>query len=329
MRRLEMWIRTFLNYLRATHPSSWKLAPILIHSYFWALTLGVVMQLAVYKDLIEHSKVLPEVVFRPTFEKADSYMMYLNNLRDVLVSYKDNWIALCSSSSQSIGTSKGNDKLLFVKIYPNPDFPMYAEYFQHKADDIIKKYDAVRRYRRDTWDSCEKAKNKRGGTIKNNDFVDLEYGSAMAYPLCSLYFQLMKPIQKLKNEKLIATEKFKVIAEQLLYLDEVIFQTEEEIRKNKLFVSNNENWDSLIFWSEYEHVNWKAEPKNLQDCFKLSAICEKNLCRNVNDLWWVNKKEGERLYIFPRMLIFHTLIVLIIAFVGNLIISDKSITEPL
>ena len=37
----------------------------------------------------------------------------------------------------------------------------------------------------------------------------------------------------------------------------------------------------------------------------------------------------DEIRIFPRMLIFHSLIVLIIAFVGNLIISDKSVTEPL
>jgi len=33
--------------------------------------------------------------------------------------------------------------------------------------------------------------------------------------------------------------------------------------------------------------------------------------------------------LFPRMLVFHSLIVLIIAFVGQLIVSDKSVTEPL
>lgn len=37
----------------------------------------------------------------------------------------------------------------------------------------------------------------------------------------------------------------------------------------------------------------------------------------------------KEIHLFPRMLIFHSLIVLIIAFVGNLIISDRSVTEPL
>ena len=49
-------------------------------------------------------------------------------------------------------------------------------------------------------------------------------------------------------------------------------------------------------------------------------------------MWWIGTKkwvEKRSLNLFPRMLIFHSLIVLIIAFVGQLIISDKSVTEPL
>lgn len=51
----------------------------------------------------------------------------------------------------------------------------------------------------------------------------------------------------------------------------------------------------------------------------------KKLFNSIKNLKLVIKE----MYIFPRMLIFHSLIVLIIAFVGNLIISDKSVTEPL
>ena len=92
-----MWIPAFICFVfdikRAKQPSSWKLTPILIHSYFWALTLGVVMQLAMYKDLLEHSKILPEVVFEQTFEKADNYVMYLNNLKEVLIKIKKSFLS--------------------------------------------------------------------------------------------------------------------------------------------------------------------------------------------------------------------------------------------
>ena len=130
------------------------------------------------------------------------------------------------------------------------------------------------------------------------------------------------------KDSLSSKDKYDIITHQLLFLDSIIFQTEEEIRNNRLFVTNNDNWDSLIIWSEYEHVNCEISPKDIQDCLKMTAIYEKNLCRKVNDLWWIKEKDKNK-YLFPRMLIFHSLIVLLIAFVGQLIISDKSVTEPL
>lgn len=333
--RLVMWIPAFLEFAfdfkRAKQPSSWKLTPILIHSYFWALTLGVVMQLAMYKDLLEHSKVLPEVVFEQTFEKADNYVMYLNNLRDVLVSYEDDWKALCSGSSETTGTSKDINNLAFIKMYPNPDFNKYEKRFISKKESVVEKYERVESIRDKISNNWIEVCQKRDSTCVFQN-IDSLLGKDRIKDSLTYYISEMMLKQGSSSE-----EKFKTIVKQLLFLDNTITNVENEIRNILIFKSNYKNWDSLIDWSDYNNSSWKKSSNNIKDCLMQSAICEKNLCRRVK-MWWIRDEEKDgkgrvlickEVILFPRMLIFHSLIVLIIAFVGNLIISDKSVTEPL
>ena len=48
--------------------SSIKLTPILVHSYFWAITFGLLMQFVLYPGLLKNSQALPEIVFQDTFD---------------------------------------------------------------------------------------------------------------------------------------------------------------------------------------------------------------------------------------------------------------------
>ena len=54
---------------------------------------------------------------------------------------------------------------------------------------------------------------------------------------------------------------------------------------------------------------------------------KRSCCRKIYPPIISNAEKGKRF--FPTLLIFHTLIVLVLAFVTQLIISDKSVTEPL
>lgn len=307
---------------------SGKLFPILIHSYFWVLTSGVVMQFALYDRLLQHSKALPEIVYEDTFEKAETYSMHLNNLKDAIESYENDWNNIYIGSGRSTGTSIGND-FNKITLFYNPDFSIYADRFESKAKDVVDKSFQVWKYRMNLWldvrqsDSCFKMSND------NQTFAGLKYGDSYAYPLFDMEPKLTQTIGDMMNGGLALEQKYQSISKQLLFLDEMISACEKEIQNTTLFISENKNWDTLISWSKYQSKSFAVNDS--QDCIKLHAIQNNNICREV-EMWWVGSKQWVKkssLNIFPRMLIFHSLIVLIIAFVGQLIISDKSVTEPL
>ena len=171
--------------------------------------------------------------------------------------------------------------------------------------------------------------NRKDTINHGKKFVDLKYGDTSPYPLFAIEPKLTKTIEDMQNDDLSLDNKYQSVTSQLLFLDELLSACEKEIQNTTLFVSDNRNWDTLISWSKYPNKTF--EVKNTQDCLKQYAIQNNNICREVK-MWWIGTKkwvEKRSLNLFPRMLIFHSLIVLIIAFVGQLIISDKSVTEPL
>ena len=302
------------------YPSSWKFIPILVHSYFWALVFGVIMQFTFYEDLLRNSKALPEIVYEDTLEKTVTYIMYLENYKDVLASYKNDWNTIYSTSIRTKGSSIGKD-FNKITLYSDPEFSFYEEHFRQQIEDVFVKYNAIRKYRFEIWNdwenSTDKVRYKMNVSLKDFDFNKLEYGSSHMLAAFQFKNELLDFLNSVQNNKLSVKDKFKNITDQLLYLEKQISQTEEEIRYTNLFISNNKNWDTLITWSDYRPENCIGLPKNVQECMKLNAIVDHNLCRVFG------KKR-----IYPRMLVFHSLIVLIIAFVGQIIISDKSVTEP-
>lgn len=304
---------------------SWKLFPILIHAYFWVLTSGVVMQFALYDRLLQHSKALPEIVYEETFEKSETYLMHLNNCKSAIESYENDWNMLYTIGGRSTGASIG-EQLNKITLFHNPDFSIYANRFEAKAKDVVEKSHQVWEYRMNLWLNV----NREDTINRDKRFVELKYGDSDPYPLYAIEPKLTQTIEDMMNDNLSLDDKYQSVTSQLLFLDELLSACEKEIQNTTLFVSDNKNWETLISWSQYP--NQPFEVKNTQDCLKQYAIQNNNICREVK-MWWVGTKNKwvlkRSLNIFPRMLVFHSLIVLIIAFVGQLIISDKSVTEPL
>ena len=91
-----------------------------------------------------------------------------------------------------------------------------------------------------------------------------------------------------------------------------------EIQKTKNHLMNNCH-DTLVGWAT---INCRNNVNDTQSEF-------------INDLLSEKKKQkscvliDDKIYFFPILLVFHTLIVLVLAFVTQLFISDKAITEPL
>ena len=311
-------------------PSPWKLLPILVHSYFWALTLGTVMQFAVYDDLLKNSRALQEVVFEEDFTKAQNYIMHLSYMKDALVDYQSDLDRLFLKAGVS-GLIKGPNGANFMVAkmdYDTTELLKIQKRSRAKILHIYEKYANV--------DSVVKQ------TMIDNGGYGFVSGSDRGQGFTKWIFFGKKPFHKIATEMqqlsfLVdsipnassSTLFDNLVNRQLKHLDRLIATTEEEIQSVRIFVSENDNHDTLIEWS-YLTPSKVEGPCTMQQLLKNGAIRRHNLCRKVR-MWWIpdHSKIMSEKVIFPRMLIFHSLIVLIIAFVGQLIVSDKSVTEPL
>ena len=310
--------------------SSWKLLPILVHSYFWALTLGTVMQFAVYDDLLKNSRALQEVVFEDDFMKAQNYVMHLSYMKDALVDYQSDLDRLFFKAGVS-GVIKGADGTNFMVAkmdYDTTELLKIQKRSQAKVLHIYEKYANV--------DSVVKQTMIANGRYRFVSGKDQGQGFAKWIVFGQKPFQEivteMQQLSFLVDSIPYASSSTKfddLVSQQLKHLDRLIATTEEEIQSVRIFVSENDNHDSLIEWS-YLAPSRVEGPCTMQQLLKNGAMERHNLCRKVKMLWFLDLSEifVEKI-IFPRMLIFHSLIVLIIAFVGQLIVSDKSVTEPL
>lgn len=121
----------------------------------------------------------------------------------------------------------------------------------------------------------------------------------------------------LDNNQKVISKNF-----EMIYLNMLSLQ--DEIADVKRAISLFNNYDTLINWATVNQENsvntgsayLNKLTKNAQKDYKCSLtipVCDKNKPARF----------------FPILLIFHTLIVLVLAFVTQLLISDKSVTEPL
>ena len=361
-----------------------KICPTMVYSYFWALTVGVLMQFALYDDLLKNSNALSDIVYKENIEKADTYFMYLNEFKDALADYKETseefFLALgytgnINARTKSEGTDSTNVSLyLSVKNFYNNKGA--SQILKPKIQAIDAAYSNLMRYM-DTVAKEDSAKIDLellsfGATInlkaiddsirKVNNLDSISKANLYAfidgrihYPseLINAYWKVfentnpddIKVVADVSSRVEYIKEHSDSVSDSLLFykVNELINSTKIEIKQVKFFIANSDNWDTLIDWSDC--LNRPVSDSILNsiyapNCYVLQNQAKKhNLCRKVY-MWWPPEKNDssenkdksffytqKRLY--PRMLLFHTLIVLIIAFVGQLIVSDKSVTEPL
>ena len=310
--------------------SSWKLLPILFHSYFWALTLGTVMQFAVYDDLLKNSQALKEVVFEDDFGTARDYVMHLTYLKEALADYQRDMEGFYIKADMS-GVVKGPSVASFMAAktsYDPTEYTKIRECSLAKLQHIDEKYNKV--------DSIVKqmiVDNSGHNFVSSNNHGDgylnwFVFGKK-PYKEIDMGKKQMALLVKSICEETAPAAFDSLIGLQLRFLDTIVAATEEEIQSVRVFVSENDNHASLVKWS-YQRSPKLEGPWSMPQLMIIKASRNHNLCRKVR-MWWIPNNSSiivEKI-LFPRMLIFHSLIVLIIAFVGQLIVSDKSVTEPL
>lgn len=329
---LDGFFKSHLRYL-FKFSSHWKLAPILIHSYFWALTIGVVMQFALYDDLLKNSNALPEIVYKSNFDEAGNYVMSLNNFKSALEDYQVDWDnRFVKATVTGIMTTAQSAGFIDAKMDYTDN-----EIQKMKARDLMKREVINTQFHQVCKIESEVA-SKTLMSFYTNDFVAdrrAEYMNYVTIGGASIteFYNLIDELSKHETEFKpgISAKKFdRIVGHQLDVLDTLISLVDGEIQDVEIFVSQNNNYDTLIAWST-QRDDYHGEMVDYCDYIKYKVSHQYDLCRNV-DMVWVDSKPvfvKKEMHLFPRMLIFHSLIVLIIAFVGQLIVSDKSVTEPL
>ena len=312
---------------RHSSPSSKKLFPVILHSYFWALVMGTAMQLYIYPGLLENSKALPEIVYEDTFDDAENYVIRLDNFKDALSSYRQDLDEMYVKTTIS-GVESSASALTFLKAdmrYSNRELEKIRlrrlSKFQHikQIYDDIYSINSTKQVRLDSVVSIKVKDNRDLYLIGSIDSI--RYGRVNYYEITDGLNQLSESASSF-DKNLSPLQVDRSVNSQLACLDEIIDATEEEIQRIKLFVSDNNKYEQLIQWSSNE-MHPYGDGITVDEILKNEAIQKHYFVRNVSFGW------SDRHPIFPRMLILHALMVLIIAFVGQLIISDKSVTEPL
>lgn len=310
---------------KQTSLSSLKLIPVIGHSYYWTLVLGTAMQLYIYPGLLENSKALPEIVYEDTFDDAENYVLRLTNFKDALVSYRQNLDETYVKTTIS-GVEKSPSNLSFLKAdlnYSERELDKIKNRRLAKIQHINQVYDDIYSIvveKKSYLDSIvSKGYQDRSFLINNVDSVS--FGPLLLGDVNKNLHELSESAQLFSN-KMSPSQIDISVNKQLACLDEIIDATEEEIQHIKLFSSDKNKYSELIEWSTNQMVPYENN-KTIDRILTNDAILKHYFVRNVSFWWFIEKP------IFPRMLILHALMVLIIAFVGQLIISDKSVTEPL
>lgn len=300
----------FVNWVKLSKEAIVTIRAMLIlnHSIFFALLGGILMQLVFYNDLVKTSEVLPNVVYNKYFDDANYYCQNLETLNESLKQFELLYLTSKNVGSISIkgsmtdSTSKSTAGFQATSFYRDTlrieDYNRYVEIVNISINEIIS--------------LCKDTTNK---SINVEPF--LAKNDSLNYTLDSLNIADYHMGLKRTEDNDVISGNFEMIYSDML-------SVQKEIAKVKRAISLSNNYDTLINWATVNQENsvntgsayLDELTKKAQKDYKCSLtipVCDKN----------------KPAIFFPILLIFHTLIVLVLAFVTQLLISDKSVTEPL
>lgn len=288
-----------------------RVLPIINHSVFFAFCMGFVMQMIFYDNLVKNSDVIQSVVYNNYFDDANYYLQELESLNESM-----RQMCVMTGTTVVIGDveMEGSSRSTSIIMDTNN---VKSGYICSTFLTSIKNNDTIRKEEeRKDYNKFVNIINKNINELFKIDtskslFEDkLNYGDSLSFTLDT--------ISKTDTALSIDTLNKKKIYEYLLI-------THEEISNVRRKIASYSDYDTLMKWSEIKKENFVSLPTNRSYFDTLTSEAKsKNQC-------WVNifPKAKTPWRLFPSLLIFHTLIVLVLAFVTQLIISNKSVTEPL
>ena len=296
-----------------------RVLPILNHAVFFALMFGLMIQALFYENLIKNSDVMSSVVFRDYFDEANLYSQLLLDLESGRNQYQD-YCLLTNLKDIRVRGSADNTQT----IMKNDSIEIQATIFvrqqvsnESPKDEIDKHNDIVHYYNH--------AVNEINYFYRSH--VDSKKGALIGDTLCVLDAINNADNATIKNEN---SKRLKSLPIDL----------RKEISCVRINALKYNNYETLMNWATLQHSEQPQTGSTILNSLTAKAIREHNCCREVGrhgkenfmKSLRFNEKEATNIdffRIFPTLLVFHTLIVLVIAFVTQLFITQKSVTEPI
>lgn len=330
---------------------------ILNHSIFFAFGFGLIMQSVFYGNLVKTSDVLSSVVYNNYFDDANYYCQNLETLNESLKQFELVYLTSKNVGSISIkgsmtdSTSKSTAGFQATSFYRDT---LRIEDYNRYVDIINKSIEKIFRINREVNNDSIFLMKKDHCKSHHDSYYNLDnYQEVISKIFEMVYLNYNRYVQSIRdflrlnrdNSSFLMKKDHcksdscymlnwlirgnldnnqKVISKnfEMIYLNMLSLQ--DEIADVKRAISLFNNYDTLINWATVNQENsvntgsayLNKLTKNAQKDYKCSLtipVCDKNKPARF----------------FPILLIFHTLIVLVLAFVTQLLISDKSVTEPL
>lgn len=269
---------------------------ILNHSFFYAIVIGIVAHFSFCDNLIRNSNVFASSVYCDYFGKVNNYCHQLENLDKVVVQYENLRFIDTASLKKIKSKTVEFDDNVYSSVHANAmnSFTNLEEYIEiHNK--LVEKYDVIR---------------SRLNTYYNTpEFLHAEMQKVKIDTIDSI-----SPIEKIGR---IRDENINKILP--LRID---IRNEISIVQSAMMSYNN--YETLTNWASFNNsertINTGSE---CIDMITKEAIEQHNMCYEINLF------NGKKYRFFPSVFILQTLIVLVLAFVTQLFISEKSVTEPL
>lgn len=285
---------------------------VMNHSVFFALILGCVMQVIFYNNLLKTSNVLSEVVYKEYFGQVESYAQQLDNLEKSINDYGQFAREYAFSNTGYRGTNKNRNRIEGeillngepAKISIGNVAVSNISLIPSLGDNLTSFHDALL----DNLKTSIKIVNENGASGK--------FGASCAYTGCAL--------REMNNS--MADSINSSMADSIISINmELLFLITPKLRKEIQDANSHltqYDFESLKRWATYGYPS--QEGSSYLDKLTRDAQEKMKCCRNV----FIKPNLKPRPF-YPNLLLFHTLIVLVLAFITQLIISDKSVTEPL
>lgn len=267
-----------------------KVIPILNQSLFFALLIGIVVQFVFCENLLKNNDVMSSVVFNNYFRKANNYCSQLENLDKSITQYEH----LYYVDSAALICSK-------------PSLTDSSVVFTSSLMDALNIYSNPKEFA-----------GLHNGLVEsyNKILSRMEPDS-----ICPLFLQKeMLTIDNNMPDSILSRQIDSIRKKNLNILIPLSGTLRDEISVVQSSLLKFNNNDTLINWVTFKETRIAVNTgsvylDNITEASKKDFICYQTTI--------LDKR------FFPVLLFFHTLIVLILAFVTQLFISEKSVTDPL